>query len=229
MAKKLNGAVNAFHQTAGTTRAQTSVAPVINAATTSAACHDGTLTAISSMPNESSDFSRRDFLRHRLRLALVSMCDIARRRFLFLRLTFLRGAVNPAQHVADHAGADRGLHGEQQALDLGARRLPDRLDPRLEPRPARGDGVRALVVRPAELPVHEHERKDHEREHGCDQQVIRPARDHDGRLWINPSSFSTSVFCESAFITMTVSRPSATASGICVIANTPMNFRNAPR
>src|SRR5262249_768093 len=156
----------------------------------SAACHDGTLTAISNMPNESSDFSRSDFLRHRLRLALVSMCDIARRRFLFLRLTFFCGAVNATEHVANRAGADRGLHGEQQALDLRTRRLPERLDPRLETGPARRDRVRPLVVRAAEFALHENEREDHECEHYRDQYVVGSARDHDDWPWTSPSSFN---------------------------------------
>ena len=91
-----------------------------------------------------------------------------------------------------------------------------------------GDRVRALIVGAAEFALHEDQRKDHEREHRRDQQVIRAARNHGDWPWMSPSSFSTSVFCESAFITMTVRKPSAMASGTCVMAKTPKNFRNAP-
>ncbi len=104
MRRNPSGAVIVFHQTGTETRAPSSVAAVMTVATSSAACHEGTDTAMASIPSARRAFSVSDLRRQRLVLALVSMCDIGRRALVCL--AFLGRAVDAAQHVADRTRAD---------------------------------------------------------------------------------------------------------------------------
>src|SRR6185312_11998661 len=108
-------------------------------------------------------------------------------------------------------------------------RLPDGLEPGMKARPARGDSGRALVVRAAVLALDENQRCDHQRQRRQPEQVAgAPRNQPHGRPLTSPRSSRTCVFSDSAFITNTVRKPSAIASGTWVRANTPANFRNAP-
>src|SRR5512135_858213 len=161
------------------------------------------------MPRARTAFSVKERERQWLRWAALSIGDIAAPR-----------RVATADHIAEEARPQGRLDGGQQALHLVAGRLPQGLEPRLIAGPGLVDGVGAQVVRAPEVATQAGQ--DQRRGDDGDGGGAQPPGTAGGHHSTSPDrtriSSASPARPDRAFITATVSSPSAIASGTWVTA-----------